>query len=200
MNESVYWWNSAAVFLLLVWMLQRALPGRRGLIYSLLGAVFLSLVPFAGHPLRFWLSGLTPNACVPLIALLLVGILQRAGIAKVFRPHEWRAAWIFGAVAALLLYPSALGLGLRNFDSYSLGWPWLDWSGSLLLFGPVAAAAALLVWRGNRFGWVIAVAAIAYLFRVQESSNFWDYLLDPLYAALSLCLVIWSILFRRRAG
>jgi hypothetical protein len=80
-------------------------------------------------------------------------------------------------------------LGLRNFDAYSLGWPWLEWTRSLLLFGPVAALSALLVWRGNRFGWILAASAAAFLFRVQESHNFWDYVLDPLFGAVSLVAV-----------
>ena len=126
------------------------------------------------------------NISVPLLAVLAVSILQRAGGVEVFRAREWKAAWIFGAAASLVLYPSALGLGLRNFDAYSLGWPWLAWLPSLLLFGGVALTAGLLVWRGNRFGWVLATAAAAYLGRWQESNNFWDYLLDPLFGAFSL--------------
>jgi uncharacterized membrane protein YhaH (DUF805 family) len=47
-------------------------------------------------------------------------------------------------------------------------------------------AAAFLVWRGNRFGWVLVVAAAAFLLGFQESSNLWDYLIDPLYAVVSL--------------
>ena len=102
----------------------------------------------------------------------------------------------FGAVSALALYPSALGLGLRNFDSYALGWPWMDSAMSLALFGTVALTAAFLVCWGNRFGWVLLLSSVAYLFRIQESQNFWDYLVDPLYAAVSLAAC--AILLGRR--
>lgn len=186
MSTSAYLWNACALLLLVTWILQSLLPGRRGLVYSLLGAVLLTIVPLFGHPLRYWLCGLTPNASVPLALLLLSGILNRAGVAKLLRSQERRAAWIFGAVSAVFLYPSALGLGLRNFDTYSLGWPWLDWRMSSLLFGSVALAAFVLVWRGNRFGWILAVSAVLYLLRVQESRNFWDYIVDPVYTAAAL--------------
>lgn len=186
MSTLAYWWNAIGLFLLLLWVVQRWKAGWRWFVVSALGSVVVCLIPFFGHPPRFWLSSMAANISVPLLAVLAVSILQRAGGVEVFRAREWRTAWIFGAAASLVLYPSALGLGLRNFDAYSLGWPWLAWLPSLLLFGGVALTAGLLVWRGNRFGWVLAAAAAAYLGRWQESNNFWDYLLDPLFGAFSL--------------
>lgn len=198
MNLLPYWCNLAALFLLLVWLLQRVFAGPRGLPLCLLCATLLCMMPFFGHAPRYWLSGLTPNASVPLLALLSIGILQRGGIGSLFRPAEWRAAWIFGAVAAILLYPSALGLCFRNFDSYSLGWPWSDWTASLLLFGVAALTAAIMVWRNNRFGWVLVLVAVAFCLGIQESSNFWDYLIDPLYATVSLVACSLLLLRSRR--
>jgi hypothetical protein len=189
MSTAAFWWNAAGLFLLILWSIQRLGRGGRWFLLAALGAVAVSVIPFFGQVPRYWLSGLTPNLSVPLVVLLAVSILQRAGGGTFFRPREWRAAWIFGAAASLVLYPSALGLGWRNFDAYSLGWPWLDWTRSLLLFGPVTVASALLIWRGNRFGWVLAASAAAFLFRVQESHNFWDYVLDPLFGAVSLVAV-----------
>lgn len=188
MTQTAMVWAAAAPFLLVVWLVQR-IPGVRGiggLLFAAmigLGAVFNE---WSGRWLPFWSAGLSANFSVTMAVLLAVAIGDRACGARIFRAREWRAAWIFGALAALVLYPSALGLGLRNFDTYALGWPWLEWVRSLWLFAPVAAAAGFLVRRGNRFGWILALAAVAYLLRVQESHNFWDYLLDPLYAVVSL--------------
>ncbi|MEY3481922.1 MAG: hypothetical protein RIQ71_2697 [Verrucomicrobiota bacterium] len=200
MNTAAYWWNFISVFLLLVWLLQRFLREIRGLFVSALGAGLVSLIPFFGHEPRYWLSGLTPNVSIPLLALLLASILARARLVAALRPREWRAAWSFGALAALALYPSALGLGLHNFDSYSLGWPWQDWSLSSLLFGAVALTAGILIWRENRFGWVLVCAALAYVSGLQESQNFWDYVVDPLYAVVSLAVCMVGLarrIFRR---
>ena len=196
MSAWAYWWSTIGLFLLFLWVIQRWRPGWRWFLVSALGAGVVSIVPFFGHAPRFWLSGLTPNMSVPVLVLLAVSIVQRASGLALFRPREWRAAWIFGAAASLALYPSALGLGWRSFDAYSLGWPWLDSLPSLALFGGVALSAGLLVWRGNRFGWVLVAAAIAYLARWQESNNFWDYLLDPLFGAVSLVAAV--ILLVRR--
>ena len=196
MNTVASIWLASALFLLLLWLLQRLLRGRWGLLFSALGAALLLIVPILGHPARYWVAALAGNVSVPLVALLVASIAARAGLSPLFRARERRACWIFGAVAAFVLYPSALGLGLRNFDSYALGWPWLDSAVSLALFGAVALTSALLVFRGNRFGWVLVLASVAYLFRIQESQNFWDYLVDPLYAAVSL--VACAVLIGRR--
>jgi hypothetical protein len=42
----------------------------------------------------------------------------------------------------------------------------------------------------------LVAAAAAYWLRLQESNNFWDYLLDPLYAAVSLVAAV-LLLVRR---
>ena len=190
MTLAAFWWNACGLFLVFVWILQCAMRGWKGTVIAAALAAIVSIIPFFGHVPRYWLSGLTPNISVPLFALLVLSITERAGSPPVFRAREWRAAFLFGAIAALLLYPSALGLGLPSLDVYSVGWPWLVWGHSLLLFGAVAGVAALLAWRANRFGWVLVAAALLYWLGVQESRNFWDYLVDPLYAVVSLLSVV----------
>ena len=196
MSSSAYWWNAIGLFLLLLWVIQRWRAGWRWLFVSASVAAVVSVVPIFGHSPRFWFSSVAANVSVPMLVLVTISIWQRASGVAVFRAREWSAAWIFGAVAALALYPSALGLGFRSFDAYSLGWPWLDWLSSSLLFGSVALTAGFLVWRGNRFGWVLVAAAAAYLARWQESNNFWDYLLDPLFGEISLLAAVRLLLHR----
>ena len=186
MNSGAFWWNACGLFLIFVWVLQCAMRGWKGTVIAATLAGIVSIIPFFGHVPRYWLSGLTPNISVPLFALLVISITERAGCPPVFRAREWRAAFLFGSIAALSLYPSALGLGLPSLDVYAIGWPWLVWGHSLLLFGVVAAVAALLVWRANRFGWILVATALCYWLGGQESRNFWDYLIDPLYAVVSL--------------
>ena len=186
MNSGAFWWNACGLFLIFVWVLQCAMRGWKGTVIAATLAGIVSIIPFFGHVPRYWLSGLTPNISVPLFALLVISITERAGCPPFFRAREWRAAFLFGSIAALSLYPSALGLGLPSLDVYAIGWPWLVWGHSLLLFGVVAAVAALLVWRANRFGWILVATSLFYWLGVQESRNFWDYLIDPLYAVVSL--------------
>lgn len=198
MSTTVIIWTFIVPLLLLWCIFQRA-AGLRGFLPTLVaGAAALAATcfPWFGHALPFWSASLSSNFSVTMVALLIIGILDRAGLHGVFRPREWKAAWIFGAVASLLLYPSALGLGPQNFDAYALGWPWLFWAQSLVLFGGAGLSAALLIWRGNRLGYVLGLALLGYAIGFQESENLWDYLLDPVYGAVSL-LVVFAWLTRR---
>lgn len=198
MKTAVVVWTFVVPLLLLWWVFQRA-AGLRGWSATMVaGAAAAGAVafPWFGEPLPFWSASLSANFSVIMVALLVVGILDRAGLCAVFRPCDWNAAWIFGAVASLLLYPSALGLGPQNFDSYALGWPWLFWRQSLVLFGGAGLAAALLVLRGNRFGYVLGLALLGYVLGFQESENLWDCLLDPVYGAVSLLVLLWTLLRR----
>ena len=84
--------------------------------------------------------------------------------------------------AGLALYPMALGLGY--FDSYALGYqPWF----ALL----VSFVAAVTWWQPQNL--VIAVwltgSLLAHFFRVGESDNLFDYLLDPISFILALIWV-----------
>ncbi len=198
MKESVVIWSALAPWLLLVWCFQR-LPGLRGLLGLFIAAVLGTAVvffPWFGHPVFYWAAALSAGFSVIMAFLLVVGIAARGSGREVFTAREWDTAWIFGAVASLALYPSAFGPGPRNFDAYALGWPWLFWGWSGALFGAVTACTAVLLWRGNRFGYALLLALTAYACDLQESRNLWDYLLDPVYGAVSLVGVI-RILWRR---
>jgi hypothetical protein len=192
MKTAVMIWTFIVPLLLLWWTFQRA-AGLRGWLPTLvagLAAFAATCFPWFGKALPYWSASLSANFSVIMVALLVMGILERAGWRGVFRPRDWKAAWTFGAVAALLLYPSALGLGPQNFDAYALGWPWLFRGQSLVLFAGAGLAAAVLIWRGNRFGYVLGLALLGYAIGFQESENLWDYLLDPVYGAVSLLLVL----------
>jgi len=198
MTTAVAIWTFLVPLLLLWWTFQRAagLKGWLATIVAGVAAFGAVLFPWFGHSLPHWSASLSGNFSVIMAVLLLVGIISRAGGCGLFRAGDWKAAWIFGAVASLLLYPSALGLGPQNFDSYALGWPWLFRGQSLVLFGGAGLTAALLIWCGNRFGYVLLLALLAYATGFQESENLWDYLLDPVYGAVSLLVVLWSAIRR----
>ena len=192
MKTTVIIWTFLVPLLLLWWIFQRA-AGLRGWIPTLVAgvaALAATCFPWFGHPLPYWSASLSANFSVIMVVLLIVGVLDRAGLPGVFRPRDWQAAWIFGATASVLLYPSALGLGPQNFDAYALGWPWLYWAQSLVLFGGAGSAAALLIRRGNRFGYILGLALLGYAIGFQESENLWDYLLDPVYGAVSVLVVL----------
>ena len=155
--------------------------GLRGLpllaVTSAIGVVILA-VPFEGLAVARWVAGLNANFSIPLTGLLAVSIWERVFERPLFSEREWTTAWGFGAVGGLALYPMALGLG--TFDPYEWGWPFSP------LFIVVGALTAWLMWRQNRFGVLLLLAALAFQLRLLESTNYWDYLLDPVYSLVSL--------------
>ena len=54
-------------------------------------------------------------------------------------------------------------------------------------------SAAALILRGNRFGYILLLALLGYAVGFQESTNLWDYLLDPVYGAVALLAVLWML-------
>jgi hypothetical protein len=45
---------------------------------------------------------------------------------------------------------------------------------------------ATLIVTGNRFGLVLGLGVLAFDLRLLESQNLWDYLVDPVFALVSL--------------
>ena len=46
----------------------------------------------------------------------------------------------------------------------------------------------------------LLLAIAAYHLRLQESANYWDYLLDPVYCLVSIIALAWQMLARARQG
>ncbi|MCE9588323.1 MAG: hypothetical protein K8R57_08420 [Verrucomicrobia bacterium] len=158
---------------------------------SLLLAFFLLRIPVQGWSSFSWIRVLESNPSFTLTGLLVVALLQRVSGKKIFRSIDWNAAWAFGALAALLLYP--MGLGLSSDDPYS--WGWGIWIPVL-----IAVAAVILLLLGNRFGIILILSQLGSLLHLQESANLWDALIDPFYGGISLMVVMRMVIrsFRKR--
>jgi hypothetical protein len=162
---------------------------RRKIAAILLSALVLFVIPFSGWTIAAWLRVLEPNPSITLTVLLLLALTSRLTGQPLFRRQDWNAAWIFGAFAALVLYP--MGLGLTGIDPYTWGW-------DPVLPLVATAAATLLLLRGNRFGIVLLLPFAGWLLGIQESTNFWNILVDPFYGAAAL--VVTAILVIRRCS
>ena len=157
-------------------------PGiRRKVASLLLATTVIFVVPINGWNLSAWIRVLEPNPSLTLTGLLLVALGSRLTGKSLFRRQDWTAAWIFGAVAALALYP--MGLGLTRIDPYAWGW-------DRALPIAIAAVAFLLLMRGNRFGIILLLPFAGALLHLQESVNFWDAVMDPFYGAVSLVVLL----------
>jgi hypothetical protein len=156
-------------------------PRKRGwprlLILALVAAGLLQ-IPIKGVTVAEWVCGIIADFSIPFTGLLAVAGWEGEFQTKLFSRADWTAAWAFGAVAGLGLYPLALGWG--SFDPYEWGW------GFSALFVIAGGLTALLLWKQNRFGLLLLLAVVAYQLRLLESANYWDCLLDPVYCIVSL--------------
>jgi hypothetical protein len=96
----------------------------------------------------------------------------------------------------LFLYP--LSLGLTYFDSYALGY-------NSKFFLAFFFAATLTAWHFNLHYLVIIIVldVSAYLMGIYESTNIWDYLIDPILTLFAFFyFIIWMIkrLFRHQSS
>jgi hypothetical protein len=135
------------------------------------------LLPIGGLAAARWIAGVLSNVSIPFTGMLAVRVWERAFGVHLFSAQDRTAGWAFGAVGGLVLYPMALGVGTR--DPYSWGWELSP------LFVSIAMLTAWLIWKQNRFGLLLLLAAGAFQLHLLESSNYWDYLLDPIYCVTS---------------
>jgi hypothetical protein len=191
MNEGVLHavYASMAPWLALTLLLIGRSPYPTGirLLTAPLMAAALLLLPLHHFPLARWIAVLEANPSIILTALLTIAVVGRTGGPRLFTTQDWRAAWIFGAAASLILYP--MGLGLTSLDPYTWGW-----EPALPLV--ITAMATVLIIRGNRFGIVLLLGLLGMLLQPMESNNAWDYLLDPIYGIFSLLAVLLLIIGR----
>lgn len=175
-------------FLTLLLFFQK-ITKRRGTLSFLIGA-FCSLLILKtyinGLSVNRWIASFSETWSIPLAVILVVLIFENYFSKTIFSSSDWKIIWLFGAIASLVLYPSALGLG--RFDIYSLGWH------SKTLVFVITAVGVVSLWKRNRLGIILLLSLAAWNLHLQASSNFLDYLVDPVYGMLSLLIVLyWGV-------
>lgn len=171
----------AASLLLLPWIKRLASRQRTWAT----GAVFVAtLIPFNGLPLAAYVRGATGDLSITTLVLLWCALLRPRTVCAAADPRHRLALLALIALAAVTLYPMALGFGA--FDPYRLGYG--NWLFVAML---MLAALAAWFWKNYPVALCIALATLAWSIGWYESGNLWDYLLDPFVAiyALSALLV-----------
>jgi hypothetical protein len=194
-SELISWWYPIVIWgLLLGGALREAqrLAGNRGPRWLPSIAVLVVFVPMEGLPAGRWLHGVTATFSIPMAALLTHAVVSPLLRRPILNARAERQIWIFGTVVGLCLYPAALGWGA--IDPYA--WGWRDWGLSAWL----ALPTALLLWQGNRLGYVLLAAAAAWQVGILESNNAWDYVVDPLFALLGWIKVLPALIKYLAAG
>lgn len=96
------------------------------------------------------------------------------------------------AVIAIAFYPLALGFGM--VDPYAWGYGSIALLIAVILF---AIGCGLAGWMKGV--WIISFAIIAWAAHWHESTNLWDYLLDPFLAIWALLAILNAIYLKHRA-
>lgn len=150
----------------------------------LLAAVFvLMLIPFGGMPFAAYLRGVTGDLSITTLILLWCAMLRpRFDRVPAGANHRF-VLLILIALAAIALYPMALGVGA--YDTYRLGYGNPQFIAVLLL---IALAASFRKYPLIAF--CIALSTLAWTIGWYESGNLWDYLLDPLLAIYALSILV----------
>lgn len=145
-------------------------------------AVFVLLwcpVGPARLPLVAYVRGISSDLSISLVAIACLGMYQRLRGIPLAAQRERMALNLAFAAGALFLYPLALGWG--DWDAYRLGWgSWALWAALLVL--------SLVCWaKGFRLlPALVALALLAWVAGALESTNLWDYLIDPWLAVAAI--------------
>jgi hypothetical protein len=189
----IYWFSLLCPWLALVRAFQffthccgfRGRGPMRLAVLGLLAAGSLAL-PAWGFTVAQWVRGIEPNFSITFTVLLGSSVWDAEFPRKLFAARDYFTGWVFGVVGSVALYPFALGLG--KSDPYELGWSFSP------LFVASAALSGLLIWKQNRFGLALLLAIVAYHLRLLESTNYWDYLLDPVYFLVAMLVLLFRLL------
>jgi hypothetical protein len=173
--EIVYY-VAALVLVLWLFLLAATRSQRKTLSFKLgLGgaAVLAAFLPLNGLPLWRVVFAMWGNPSIPLCALVASSVIQHLWGVTLLAARERLALWFFGAVMGSVLYfHTHLPGGL---DLYFAGWDRPVFTLSLV------GVTILLLARGSRLGVVGLLAVIASALGGLESSNSWDYVVDPFF-------------------
>lgn len=186
--------TEAMVVMLATWLLAgtlrlalrgKTVPGLNGMICT---AALLVLLPWEGVSAAGWFAGATAGFSLPLLALVAHVTGRMLGCRGFLRTSDLRDIGRGGLVLGVLLYPAALGWAGWE-DTYELGW--MAYPDLLCVIWTLH-----LLRKGSRLAWILVLTLAFWLFQtltgnrlgLMESTNLWDYLVDPVLVLVSIPL------------
>ncbi len=149
-------------------------------------AFILVLIPFGELPLAAYVRGVTGDLSITTLVLLWSALLNTARPFPLEMPKDrGNGLLILVALTGVVFYPPSLGVGM--LDPYRYGFGSAMFIVALLLI-------ALTAWmrKSGLIVLCIALSTLAWSLGWYESSNLWDYLLDPFLVIYAL----WRIAMR----
>lgn len=123
-------------------------------------------------PVLAFVRGISSDLSATLVALACLSLGRRLFGWPAMARREGMALSTALSVAAVVVYPTALGWG--NWDAYRPGWGSFGMLGILLM-------VSLACWIGGLrlLPALVGLALLAWVAGLMESGNLWDYLMDP---------------------
>lgn len=142
-------------------------------------------VPFFGHSTVEFLRGVYSDPSITSVVFLLILMLQRAAGLQLFKTNElFIASTVILGVAAVF-YPMSLGVSAT--DLYAIGYHEKWFKGLVLGISLLCAVNYFYV-----TALTLALGVLAFELRLLESTNLWDYVIDPI---ITLVILITGINF-----
>jgi hypothetical protein len=189
MSTMLNWWPYVGQVLLLA-VLITVMPGRFvkdsrlriGVIAALL--TLCLFLPVSGLSVAQWLRSVLGDLSIFTLLVFLNILAQRLFKRDFINPDSRNKLLLGVAMVGVVFYP--LALGVSSFDPYRLGY-------SPAIMAVLLCLASIIAWlRAHReLAIILLLPLLAYNLGIFESSNLWDYLLDPvlLVYAVVQCLI-----------
>ena len=145
-------------------------------------------VPVNGLTIAQWLRSVVGDLSVLTLVILLNILMQRL-LGFSLLGASSRKLLLFGIVIiGVVFYP--LAMGVTAYDSYQLGY-------SPILLSVLVILGSLLLWFSSRrdLAVILLLPMVAYDLHLLESTNLWEYLLDPVLLAYALVQTLVSFKF-----
>jgi hypothetical protein len=141
------------------------------MLLCLLIPAILGVLPIGQTDVSGFALGHMGAVSASMLVLLAFQVLANVGFVDGFNAPVLRNMNVFWFVTGMFLYPAALGLFAR--DVYSFGF-----HNSMSWF-VLAGSVVTMLCRHRILGLCLAFTVLAHQLKLHESSNLWDYVIDP---------------------
>jgi hypothetical protein len=142
-----------------------------------------AFVPVYGLPVAGYLRGFTGDLSTTTLILLFEATIYRLWGKPPYSPDSFRLLMLLAGGAGLFLYPFALGL--TYFDPYVLGY-----GSKAFIFSLFILSLATAYFDRHLVAICLTGAVLGYSIGLYESTNLWDYLIDPWLVLYALFWII----------